>query len=323
MTGTGKTRGCERSADETTAAGQQSLFSATQRSDLTVDHCDLDYWFASAGRHFGALRHGFEPGLEIPKIMLEAGPLREAIFDEFAFRARSEEAATRSISFMIQCAPSLPTLDFYVTQLADEARHAYVFRNHLVDLGVPLQAVEQRVEQIVGERRHTILGPLEALARESADRGDFYGLVVILAVIAEGALAPAAEMSERKWRIFDPPAAQICEGANRDEIRHLAVGSSLIRDRILENPPERERLAALIARGMELWRKIPIQDTLVARELAFQKGIQQHAGLLGDYELVPGRALVDTTVEERLTLQVQWSQIMRTERLAFMGLASD
>jgi hypothetical protein len=296
------------------------LLSDSLRGELSAELCDLDHWFATAGTHFGQLHRGHTRSARIPQWMLEPGPLREAIYDEFAFRARTEESATRSITQMIQCAPSCDTLDFYVTQLVDEARHAYVFRWHLIELGTPRQSIEREIERIVGERRHTILAPLEAFGRELAEAGDFFGLVVLLTVIAEGALAPAAEMSERKWRLLDPAAAEVCEGANRDEVRHLAVGSAIVRDHLARNLGERPRIARLVERGMELWRTIPILESLVAREQAFQKGMEPHRDWLGGYEVVPGRPLAQTSAEERLLLQAAWSRQMREERLAWMGL---
>jgi hypothetical protein len=49
--------------------------------------------------------------------------------------------------------------------------------------------------------------------------------------------------------------------------------------------------------------------------------MQAHAELLADYEIAPGRRLIDTNAEERLTLGVGWSLEMQESRLAYMGLA--
>jgi len=70
---------------------------------------------------------------------------------------------------------------------------------------------------------------------------------------------------------------------------------------------------------MSLWQSLPIVPLLVEREMLFQAGLELHRGLVGDYELVPGRRLADTTVEERIALQGGWSEEMRTRRLARMG----
>lgn len=288
---------------------------------MTPERCDLDHWFrTSAQDMLSGLEHGHAPDLPIPDVMMTDGPLRSAIFDEFSFRAQSEEAAARAITYLIQSAPDLDAMDFYATQLIDEARHAYVFRWHLIELGVPRRQIARVVAELSGTKRETILRPLEALGRECGAAGDFFGCVIVLAVIAEGALAPAAEMSERKWRIFDPPAAQICRTANEDEIRHLSVGSSIVRAHLLQHPDEHDRLVALIKRGMEIWNTLPIADVVAHREELFQQGIERNGSILGDEELIPGRPLVDTSVDERLAIQFGWSSKMREERLAFMGI---
>lgn len=308
-------------AKQPSEAGSASLLDDSLDEALTPERCDLDHWFQAAGSEYAALRHGHAPGASPPAHMLEPGPLRAAMLREMAFRACAEEAAVRGIAHMVRCAPNHAAMDFYATQLLDEARHAYVFRWHLVELGLPAQDVMAEIERLVGAQRRSTIVPVEAFFQDHGERGDFMGCVVILAVIAEGALAPAAEMSERKWRVLDAPAAQIAEGANRDEVRHLAVGSSIVRQHVLAHPAERERLQDLIRRGMELWDTIPIADVLAEREAFFQRGLEEHARLLGGYELVPGRPLADTTAEERLEIQLGWSAAMRERRLAFMGLS--
>lgn len=212
-------------------------------------------------------------------------------------------------------------MDFYATQLFDEARHAAVFRRHLSDLGVLAEELDAFLEAKVGDKRDAVLVPLERFALETAGgRDDFIVAVLMLTVIVEGVLAPASEMSERKWHVLNPPAAQTARGANIDEIRHLVVGSAVVRDYLAKNPGERLRLLGLVGQGMELWKKLPIRDVIVRREVLFQEGLKQVSEVLGDYELVPGRRLVDTSVEERLGIQMQWSAKMQTTRLGYMGL---
>ena len=58
---------------------------------------------------------------------------------------------------------------------------------------------------------------------------------------------------------------------------------------------------ALIRRGMRLWAELPVRDMVLRSEELFQAGLEQHAGIVGDYEIWPGRRLVDTTPAERLT----------------------
>ena len=300
-----------------------SLIDGSAEVGLTPEMCNLEFWLQTTPQ--GSLRglvHGHAPNLAVPRHMLEPGPLREASLKEFAFRATTEQMTARNLSHLVRTAPDQATMDFFATQLIDEARHADVFRWHLVEMGIPRAELEARMAEIVGDKRETILRPLEEFALDLiAQRdGDFIGGVIFLTVIGEGALAPAAEMSERKWRLFDPPASEISQGANVDEVRHLGVGAEVVRAYVEKHPEERDRLLTLIMRGLKLWQELPILPLLVEREMLFQAGMQQHKHLLGDYELVPGRRLADTTVEERIGLQAHWSDEMRGRRLAQMGL---
>jgi hypothetical protein len=242
--------------------------------------------------------------------------------EELTFRSLAEEKATRALSYLVVNAPSSLEMDFFATQLLDEARHASDFRGHLVQLGTPPEHVGALVERVAAHDRDRILAPLEefglAIGRDS---GDFIGGVVVLTVLVEGVLAPAAEMSERKWRIVDPPAAQVERLAGVDEIRHLSVGTSLIRDYLVCHPDEQDRLRRLVARGQELWSSLPVLDLLARRERLFQEGIEAIKHAIGDYEIWPGRRLVDTTADERVIAAAEWAGELQASRLAVMGLA--
>jgi hypothetical protein len=254
--------------------------------------------------------------------MLQSGPLRDAIMNEFAFRSIAEEKATRAISYMVASAPDVDNMEFFATQLIDEARHSRVFRAHLLELGVPESELFSTIESISGEDARRILVPLEEFALPMVrDQRDFIAGVVMLTILVEGVLAPSAELSERKWRILDPAAAEIERGANIDEIRHLTVGSAVIRQHLLKHPKERERVRDIVARGRELWTQLPTMEVVFKRELYFQEGLQQHADVVGNYEIWPGRRLIDTTPEERLQAANDWSQEMQNSRLQYMGLA--
>src|SRR3954453_17693542 len=101
---------------------------------LTVEQCDLAYWFSAVAQ--GTLRGrplGHSETQETPAYMREPGPLREALSLELAYRALDEEAATRVLADYVVTAPSVPELEFFTTQVMDEARHHMIFRNHLVD----------------------------------------------------------------------------------------------------------------------------------------------------------------------------------------------
>jgi hypothetical protein len=297
------------------------LLDGAMRLEMTARDCNLRYWLGAVPQ--GTLRgrlDGHDPAFVVPDHM-KAGPLYEAITQEYAFRAVAEEKAARALSYLVPLAPDVDTMEFYATQVLDEARHAMVFRNHLVTLGVPPEQLWSAIDSFAGREIRSILEPLEEFSLEiMRDRADFLGGVVVMTVILEGALAPAAELSERKWRPLDAAAADIDKGAGIDEIRHLTVGASVARQYLADHPERRSDVLALIRRGMALWGELPVHDLVNRREELFQLGLERHADVVGDYEIWPGRRLVDTTPAERQRTADGWSNELKEIRLKYMGL---
>lgn len=308
-----------REASWTNAPG---LIEGATQLELTADDCHLDYWFSAVPRGtLQGLVNGHSPGARVPPYMVQQGPLRDAIINEFAFRSIAEEKATRAISYVVASSPDVSTMEFFGTQLIDEARHSRVFRDHLLELGVPEHELFDTIHRISGEDSDRILVPLEEFALPMArDRRDFIAGVVILTIIVEGVLAPSAELSERKWRLLDPAAAEIERGANIDEIRHLTVGGSVVRQYLLDHPEEKARVLDIVLKGRELWATLPVQDVIMKRELYFQQGLEQHADVVKDYEIWEGKRLIDTTPVDRLGAAHLWSMEMQNNRLRYMGL---
>lgn len=298
-----------------------SLIEGATTLELTARDCHLDYWFDAVRESLAGTVHGHKPATRIPDYLLREGPLRAAIMNEFAFRAIAEEKATRAITYIVANAPDIWTMEFFATQLVDEGRHSRVFRDHLVELGVPESELFATIDQIAGDDARAILVPLEEFALPMIREGrDFIAGVVILTILVEGVLAPAAELSHCKWRVLDPAAAEIERGANVDEIRHLTVGSSVVREYLLEHPDERQRVLDIIMKGRALWGLLPATEVIFKREIFFQQGMEEHADVVGDYEIWPGRRLIDTTPEERLATAHAWSTEMQNSRLQYMGL---
>jgi hypothetical protein len=319
--------------------------------ELSPRDCNLDYWLPAVTQ--GTLKglvKGHRPESGVPAHMLEDGPLRDAMIDEMAFRSMAEEAATRMISYLVAIAPDTDSMEFYATQLVDEARHSRVFRDHIVELGVPEDELIETMERYSGPDRDRVLEPLNDFAQQPVYRAfqhvfaqangtpiedlkaaDVPGLqwmrlqsyvsgVVILTILVEGVLAPFAELSERKWRPLDPAAADIERGANIDEIRHLSVGSWVVRRHLLDHPGDKPRVLELITSGRRLWEELPVAETIYRREVLFQQGLEHHADAVGDYEVWDGRRLVDTGPEERLETVLRWSTETQDSRLDYMGL---
>ncbi|SDD17955.1 VlmB-like protein [Actinokineospora iranica] len=303
-----------------------TLLDGAKNLTLTAQRCDLAYWFTEvaqgtlAGR--GASGHG--PDAAVPDFMREDGPLRQALILEFGFRALSEELATRLLAHYVANAPGIPEMEFFATQLMDEARHARVFRNHLVELGVPQDKLFAEIEDMTAEYRRRVLTPVEEFSLDIVrDRKDFYGGVAVFTIVIEGVLAPAAELSERKWGVLDPAAGEISRGTSIDEIRHLVVGSSVLREHLIKVPEYKPRLLEILEGGRKLWNEVPDREYVIHREELFQKGMHQHADLVGDYELWPGVRMLDTTPDERYDAAERWTDEMAESRMTYMGLPVD
>ena len=298
------------------------LLEGAMSLELTTRKCSVEYWVRSVAQ--GTLRslvNGHSPEAVTPDWMRVPGPLRDALVSEFAFRSIAEEKATRALSYLVKDAPDLAGMEFFATQLMDEARHCSVFRGHLLDLGVPADSLAATIEQVAGADRDRVLVPLEEFGLKLAERDhDYIGSIIVLTVLVEGVLAPSAELSERKWRVLDPAAAEIERAAGIDEIRHLTVGSSIVKEYLEAHPNEIPRLKDLIDRGRAMWAGLPVLDMIIQREVLFQEGMLALADEIGDYEIWPGRRLIDTTPEERLMTATTWSSEMQDSRLAYMGL---
>ncbi|MFJ9058743.1 VlmB-like protein [Streptomyces sp. NPDC102409] len=312
-----------READWETAPG---LLDGAKELELGPQHCNLAYWFTEVAQ--GTLRDrgatGHHAKAAVPDFLRHPGPLREALVLEFGFRSLSEEIATRLLGHYVSLAPGIPEMEFYATQLMDEARHARVFRNHLVELGLPEKTLTADIAEMAAEYRRDVLQPVEDFTLQIVrDQADFPGAVAVFAIVIEGVLAPAAELSERKWTPLSEATQEISRGTAIDEIRHLTVASTILRDHIRDSPDYRPRLLEILAAGTELWDQVPDRPYVIHREELFQQGMAEQADLIGDYEVWPGVRLLDTTPVQRYDMAERWTDEMAASRMAYMGLPAD
>jgi hypothetical protein len=300
-----------------------NLLDGAAHLPLSVEQCDLAYWFSAVAQGtFKDRPRGFAPTAVTPGYMSEPGPLREALRLELCYRSLDEEVAVRVLSYYVAIAPDIPELEFFTTQLVDEARHHMVFRNHLVDLGLPAKGLMDWVKNTAANLYYKeILEPIADFAKTVIrDEADFVGGVAAFAIIIEGILAAAAELSERKWGMLDPVTKEIARGAAIDEIRHLAVGSTYVRDHLIRHPEDRPHILGVLRRGRELWNQLSDREYVMHRERLFQEGMQDHRDELKDYEVFPGRRLLDTTPEERWEIAARWNDELADARLEYMGI---
>ncbi|EFE72585.1 MULTISPECIES: hypothetical protein [Streptomyces] len=319
MTGTPQSAVAQE-ADWDTAPG---LLDGAKELELGPEECNLAYWITQVAQ--GTLRDrgvtGHHVNAEVPDFLKAPGPLREALVLEFGFRGLSEEVATRILAPYVAVAPGIPELEFYATQLIDEARHARVFRNHLVELGMPEATLLRDIEEMAVDYHREVLQPVIDFTLDIVERQkDFAGGVAVFAIVIEGVLAPAAELSERKWTPLSPATGEISRGTAIDEIRHLTVASTILRDHVRDHPEYRPRLMEILRAGVELWDGIDDRKYVIHREELFQQGMYEHADKIGDYEIWPGTRLLDTTPEQRYDMAEQWTDEMAAARMAYMGI---
>ncbi|MFJ4920606.1 VlmB-like protein [Streptomyces sp. NPDC088725] len=299
------------------------LLDGAKELTLGPEECDLAYWFTSVAQ--GTLRDrgvtGHHVDATVPDFLKRNGPLRDALVLEFGFRSLSEDIATRLLGHYVSLAPGVPELEFYATQLIDEARHARVFRNHLVELGQPAGTLVRDIDEMAADYRARVLEPVVEYTLDIVrDQADFPGAVAVFAIVIEGVLAPAAELSERKWTPLSPATGEISRGTAIDEIRHLTVASTILRNHVARVPEYRPRLLEILRAGVRLWDEVPDREFVIHREELFQKGMAEQADLIGDYELWPGVRMLDTTPDQRYDMAEQWTDEMAEARMAYMGL---
>ncbi|WP_367323358.1 VlmB-like protein [Streptomyces sp. HUAS ZL42] len=298
-----------------------NLLEGAQEMTLSAEECDLAYWLSAVAQ--GTLRGRAERGhaAGTPEHMRRPGPLRDALVLELGNRSLAESRAVQVLSNYVIGAPGVVEQEFFVTQVVDEARHAMIFRKHLTDLGVPEDGLLAYIAEQGADYTERVLNPIAEFATTVVrDEGDFIGAVAVFTIVIEGVLAPAAELSERKWTLLDPAAAEIARGASIDEIRHLTVGSSIVREHLARDPGYRPRLIELIRRGRALWDELPSEEFVLEREELFQEGMGAHADLLRDYEVFPGCKLLETTPKQRYDLAERWTDDMAEVRLPYMGI---
>jgi hypothetical protein len=299
------------------------LLDGAMHLTLTAQQCDLAYWLrgVAQGTLAGRAETGHTAAEITPAHMRVPGPLRDALVMELGYRSVAEEQATRVLAHYVANAPTIPDMEFYTTQLVDEARHSMVFRNHLLELGVPADELHSQIAAMSKDYQRDVIDPiLDFALRAVRDESDYVGGVAVFTIVIEGVLAPAAELSERKWNVLDPAAGVIARGASIDEIRHLTVGSSIVREHLIKHPDYRPRLMDILTRGRALWEEIPDRKYVLEREELFQEGMFSYAHLIQDYELFPGRRLLETTPEERYDTADRWTDEMAEVRLKYMGL---
>jgi len=244
-----------------------------------------------------------------PARLREDGPLRQALLAEFLLLSACAAKASRALAALVVVAPDGACLEFYSTQLLDEVRHRRMYRAHLLEIGFSEQELDETGRTQVAAR--SVLPFAKGCAWEETMDGDFYRGVLALTVLAASTITSITGLSERKWRALGPVAARIQASVNRDRQRLLDVGRTVIGRRLRTHPGDRRRLMDLVWSGREFCPSDPLFEALSAQEELFQEGMERFASLVPGYELWPGRLILATTADDRVSAARQNTEALR------------
>ncbi|HEY8448020.1 MAG TPA: ribonucleotide-diphosphate reductase subunit beta [Thermomicrobiales bacterium] len=189
---------------------------------------------------------------------------QEALIWLFAHRFHAEFSVAHTLAPFLLAAPSYEMQLVLATQVADEYRHMQcVLRVYEEVFGVRgIQAAQRLADEHLDpvaayfyERFEAVVGALHHDRSEEA----FIRAVMAYHLIAEGVVARTAQnLAGGSYSNFgDFPG--LLEGqrlVGRDEARHIGIGVSFVRQRMIEAP---ERTREVIARGLEEYAEITAQ----------------------------------------------------------------
>jgi hypothetical protein len=184
---------------------------------------------------------------------------REAALWNYAMFLVGEEAVARTLSPVLDAAPTHQQSIFLTTQIVDEARHHVFFDRFMrevagqgSDPATTLASVESRTtwgfKKVFGE-----LDSLsEALRKKPKDRALLAQTIALYHVIIEGVLAvPGQHFIQRYVKELDimPGFSEGITNVSRDEARHVAFGIRFLGDLIHSSRECRDA-------AIELWNRV-------------------------------------------------------------------
>lgn len=258
-----------------------------------------------------------------PKLTYQAGPLRESIIRELAFKSIAEYEVCKSLLLIANAAPCHSQFEYFITQIVDEGRHARLFREHLLRIGFSgADRIREDMAQAMSGKFDDVIEPFKHYFNKWViTNGDYIAGILIITVILEGVFAPTSELSEMKWKPFDHVAAHIQSKANTDELRHLAVCANIVKQSLDNDPSLKKRAFDCISEGLALWQNLPLLGIYGEIEGLYQMGLEQNKHLVSGYELMPGVLLSESTAESRMILSNTLVERIQLSRLKYIGLA--
>jgi ribonucleotide reductase beta subunit family protein with ferritin-like domain len=175
------------------------------------------------------------------------------------------ESELEAITTLARLVPGLPHADqrcYLGTQIADEARHSRFFMRYHSEVleTAPLSGAPPSMSAAYQELTFDLPRDLsERAAAAPHDASDLARVVVHFFIILEGTLAMATFSTLRRVlersRIF-PGLQQGLTLTQRDEVRHVQFGLSLLDTLFAADSKARDAVAAHVARVLPLLRRI-------------------------------------------------------------------
>lgn len=213
-------------------------------SSFTVQH-----WLESAAQgHLLGTEHGHHAGEREPDWLLADGTLRARAIETTVQLVVAERCALAASAALVGAAPDEASARYFATQTLDEARHAEVFRQRLLDLGVARDGVEDAVR----DAAHPSLLRFADALLERADRKDFLATLVGANLLLDGMAFHVFELLHARHDAPNPKFAHTLAGAIADERRHLRFGESRIATLLRADPARRADVERL-QRELSYW----------------------------------------------------------------------
>ena len=171
-----------------------------------------------------------------------------------------EVCVTRTLSALVDHAPSDDDRIYLCTQMADEGRHVRFFQEYITTAaGIPLDAALDEASAYGQLFEPQLIASTARVRERGGDRGAWYEALVGYHLITEGVLAAAALRTTRVLaRRYGLDALH--EGLGnvaRDESRHLTYGLMAAR-RGVDGGEHRELIARCYVSGAELAARVMV-----------------------------------------------------------------
>jgi ribonucleoside-diphosphate reductase beta chain len=254
------------------------------RSDVRIDHLDDLQALEEQARPFRALYDHWERTqwsanaidfrTDAASFKTLPAERQQALIWIFAHRFHAEFSVATLLAPFILAAPTYEMQLVLATQIADEYRHMQcVLRVYEEVFGVRggLPVVKRIADEHTDPVAALFYERFEAAVRElNDDRNEDTFLHAVLAyhLIAEGVVARTAQnlAGDQYSHLGDFPGLKIGQRfVARDEARHIGIGVSYARQRLIDEP---ERARGVIARGLGEYGEIAAEGlSLVGNDL--------------------------------------------------------